>query len=147
MPRYINTYLDRLLRGMPCDNDVNTDAIYSLKTKDELHHSRTLANCILNNFHFSDLAYMALSHSGKEQKSYGGLRFEEIVEVLLTEGHIPLQKARTRSQIARRLESSIKLKKPMPTIQANWIKSTLRPLLYEYIVDSLGFARADWNRR
>ena len=147
MPIYIEDYITRLLKGLPFDNDVNTDAMFSLKHSNAMYHSSTLAKCIIDRFQFSDLAYSAINHTSKEQENHSGLAFMEIVEVLLAEGHTAFKPTRTVNQTSQRMENSLKHKKPMATIRAEWIKSRLRPLLYEYIIDSLGFAREEWNRR
>jgi len=146
LPDYVEEYLNRLLHCLPCDNDVNTDAIYSIREPDPMKHSRALANCVVDNFHFSDLAQLAVNEWGKSL-CYGGLELSEIVEVLISEGSTPFRNPRTINQLAQRTENSLKFNRPMPSIPSAWIKSNLRPILYEYIIDSLGFARAEWNRR
>ena len=146
LPNYIENYLNRLLHCLPCDNDCGTDAIYSLREPDPMRHSKTLASCIVDNFHFSDLAQRAVNEWGKTLY-YGGLDLQEIVEVLVAEGTTPFRKPRTTNQLAHRTENAIKFNRPMPSIPSAWIRATLRPILYEYIIDALGFSRAEWNRR
>jgi len=147
MPGYIDDYIARLLKRLLFSNDIITDSMFSLRNSDTMFHSRVLAKCIVDKFHFGELAFAAITHSGVEQESYGGLDFGEIIEILLAEGHDAFKPARTANQISRRMENAFKHGKPMVTIRAEWIKSRLRPLLYEYIIDSLGFARKEWNRR
>lgn len=148
MPGYIEDYLKRLLNRLPCDNDVNTDCIYTLKDTNPFGHSRTLASCIIDNFHFSNLAMVALADTDLSQEDFhSGLSLLEIVNVLVSEGFAPFKTPRTINQLAVREENAIKYQHRIPSIPAVWITTRLRPVLYEYMINSLGFARAEWNRR
>jgi hypothetical protein len=76
-----------------------------------------------------------------------GLTLSEIIGVLTKDGAEPFKTPRTASQLAFREENAIKYRHKIPNIPKAWILAKLRPVLYEYIVNSLGFARAEWNRR
>lgn len=146
VPEYIEENLRRIMHGVPCDNDVNTDALYNLNEDEPKRHSRVLASCITDGFHFAELAMAAVAHS--QTNIYReGLSLAEITEVLIIAGSSAFRSPRTSVQIGQKMENNIRFQRPIPNIPANWIKSRLRPMMYEYIVDSLGFERPEWNRR
>jgi hypothetical protein len=152
LPSYIEEYLRRLLNHSPWESDNCYDYYdYSLVDKNPHGHSRTLARCIIENFHFDTLAMTALAAiettAASPDEFHEGLTLSEIIEVLANEGAEPFKTPRTASQLALREENAIKYRHRIPSIPKAWILTKLRPVLYEYIINSLGFARAEWNRR
>lgn len=117
LPRIIERYLNALLNGVS-ENGDNT----------------------IEPFIDGDLARLAVEFS---RIQCNGLTIQEIVEALKLEGAI----AFTKTTVARRMESVLLQGKTIPIIHKNWLRKTLRPLLYDYVIENLGFAEVSWNRR
>jgi hypothetical protein len=116
-PKYVELYLTTLLDGI-------TDV------KDP--HIKKFIN--------NDVITCAVEFSTKQ---YMGLTLQEIVEVLKKEGASTF----TKTTIGRHIESVLLHGIPIPIIHKNWLRKTLRPLIYDYIIEGMGFAEVEWNRR
>lgn len=117
LPSYVAEYINQLLKGPPYEE----------------------LELPLLGIH-TNLAENAVE---SENLNYMGLSIQEIVGVVRQEG----AKAFAKVSGARHMERLLFHGVPIPVIKKNWLRQTLRPLIHDYLIDSMGFADVCWNRR
>lgn len=148
LPAYTGEYLTRLLAGtLPTDKieELNTLSYWSSGLPSGSLSNRA-AHAVLDNVFFASLATLAVEAFGTNL-NYGGLSLNEIAAILAAEGGAAFKTPTTDTLTAERIERIIKHKMPMPKIPVNWLRSTLRPIINEFVVNALGFDTVEWNRR
>jgi hypothetical protein len=142
---YTNQYLDLLLGHKDCDyiGEGRVQGDLSLGTTG--HNSCMMADAILRRKYYSHLVELAVEQHANV--AYAGLTLKEIVTVLLAEGARAFKVNSSEEAKANHLEHMIKHRLPIPTINQTWIRRTLRPLINEFVILTLGFDYVTWNRR
>lgn len=141
---YVEGYLDRLLRGQPCDVDnVQEEHDYWVAPTAVVVSTRA-ADAIIGRTYFKKLAMFSTlgQHVVCE-----GLDIVEIVRVLEAEGAAAFKKVNTQHKRARHVEDELIHTLPIPVIHAGWLRTTLRVMLHKYLITALGFSSNTWNRR
>lgn len=141
IPAYVDRYLDLLLSGEPC-----TYATSSLINSegDDLAMSRRVARAIGTGATYAYLAErMAIERGGFLRR----MELHDVCRLLADRGSKVFRKPKTARERAQRLEDVLFYSKPIPDLTVPAIRSRLRQPLIEYLVDNLGFAHVEWNRR
>lgn len=87
-----------------------------------------------------DLARLAVEFSNLQHM---GLTLQEIVDVLERAGAA----AFARTNRPQHMENLLIHGKLLPVIHKSWLRKTLRPLMHDLVIESMGFDDVSWNRR
>lgn len=142
---YVSLYLDALLAHKQFDYIGMQRAESDLCLGNTGYSSCQMADAILQRRYHSHLAMLAVAGHG--DITYEGLTLSEIVSVLLVDGARAFKRGGTEAAAAEHLEHIIKHRLPMPRITEGWLRRTLKPLINEFVILTLGFDNVEWNRR
>lgn len=155
IPAYVDRYLNQLLNGEPCSIEDEHLAYNAFTLKPgELQSkdigaaidsvSRQVGDSILAGRTYRHLVSVACLRSTKFLQ---GINFERIAQVLTKRGPTPFKLARTRGQQMQSFEDTLYFGQKIPTIKMPTLRRELRNMLMEHLVEQLGFATVQWNRR
>jgi hypothetical protein len=142
---YTSQYLDILLAHKAFDYVGRGRADGDLCLGNTGYSSCQMADAILQRKYYSHLAELAVAGHG--EITYEGLTLQEVVTVLIADGARAFKQGPTDAAAAEHMEHVIKHHLPMPRITESWIRRTLKPLINEFVILTLGFDNVTWNRR
>jgi len=148
IPKYVDVYLDELLKNKPCfiDDEETTQRAFQEQLvgrnfeEEKFRISRLIGTSIEQGRTYKHLAVLAAENSGT---SLEGLRIEGIARAVADYGAV-IFKTQTP---AGQMESALRFAMKLPPIKEPQIRKTIRYLVIEHIINLLGFDVVQWNRR
>lgn len=154
LPTYANEYLERLLDGGDRDfvcNDKHATELYlagaiTAPLNDGEKSQRAASIILANEFHRHLLTLACAEKIGAHWIGKN-TPLENAVEMLVNGEAAAFKSARTQAEVAQRMELVIKYKRAIEPINRATLRSRLRKLITDYLIERIGFAAVEWNRR
>ncbi len=143
---YIEEYLSRLFKRIPCDAHSKEGALrlFDADATDRGAVSKHLGRAIVRQSFYRHL--LGVATLGDED-SLNGLTHADIVGMLTERGAEVFKRPSTKQEQARRLEDTLYFGQSVADISKTTLRSYLRRKLITRFVEMLGFDEVEWSRR